>query len=671
MRRVFASCAVLVGLLTVGAVAVPTGVAGANSAPITDTVYDSTTNVTSLPSIGYQATQAAEVGNQVTLAPSSTGLVHTVVVQMEDWACLSGSGQNDDCAGSGSFNQPITLNLYNVGGDGVSVGTPIGSYTQTFAIPYRPPADNTHCPGSGANGGTGQWYDGVACHFGQAVNVTFNLPDVQVPNDFIYGVAMNTSNYGANPYDVSNPAADAACQATEQGCPYDSLNIGLTQDPTNVTVGADQIPGAIYWNTQTAANYCDGGAGGTGTLRADLPLDYPPANPSTQESCWSVNGTTPDPDSSGNVMGGSPFYVPAVQFNTDESTAFVSAPSTTFTQGVNDNFSVLVNGYPDPTYSITNGSLPSGVSLTPTPPTTATSGTISGVTCSTGSFPVTLTADSSTTGSASQNFNLTVIPSTITSANSTTFTQTVSGRFQMSASPESQYTFRATGLPTGMHLSAAGLLYGTPVNSGTFTIPVTATPTDSAASCAATTQSFTLNVAPAAPRFTSANSYTATVGKAGSFLITTTGAPPATISSTSYLPAGIALTNLGHGEAKLGGTPGPHTGKVYNVTLKATSSSGSQTQAFTLTVDQAPLITSAAHISGPVGNHFNFTVTTSGYPPPAITSTALPPNVTLHDNGNGTATLSGFYLAGTRSFTFTASNGTTPNATQAFSMSGT
>ncbi len=332
-----------------GAVAIPSGVASASSAPITDPTYDSTANVSSLVSEPYQAAEMSEIGDQVTLDPSNPPIVHTVVVQMEDWACKTGFWYNDDCAGSGTFNQPITLNLYNVGVDGVSVGSPITSITQTFAIPYRPPADNTDC--TGAN--LGDWYDGVACHHGIVANVVFNVPDVTVPSTFIYGVAMNTSDYGSDPYST-NPAtqaSDAACQATEAGCPYDSLNIGLTQDPTNLSIGSDVIPGAVYWNTATAANYCDGGAGGVGTMRADLPLDYPTNPP--QQSCWSVNGTTPDPDSSSNVMGPGPFYVPAVQFNTDEVTQIVSNASTTFRQGVNGNFSVLVAGYPDPSYSYT------------------------------------------------------------------------------------------------------------------------------------------------------------------------------------------------------------------------------------------------------------------------------------------------------------------------------
>jgi len=657
-----------VGLLTAGAVAIPTGVASASPAPGIQTSYDSTVSATSLVSEPYQAAQMSEIGDQVALDPSSTGIVNNVVVTMEDWACKTGAWFNNDCAGGGTFNQPITLNLYNVAGDGVSVGSLITSVTQTFAIPYRPPADNTNCTGTDA----GKWFDGVACHNGVTANVTFNLPNVQVPNHLIYGVAMNTSDYGPSPYSLSSDpsvvAADAACQATEQGCPYDSLNLGLTADPTDVNTGSDVIPGAVYWNTATAANYCDGGAGGVGTMRADLPLDYP-TNPA-QASCWSINGTTPDPNSASNVTGPAPFYVPAVQINTDYPTFIVSPASANFRQGVAGNFEVDVAGYPDPSYSYT-GTLPTGVTLSPATGT-APSGLISGTTCQTGSFPITLTATSAVTGSDSQSFTLNVLPSTtITSANNATFNQTVTGSFQMTATGVPMHHWTKTGaLPNGVTLSTSGLLSGTPTNYGTFPITVTATPVN--ASCGAQTQSFTLTVNPAAPRFTSGNATTATVGQAFSFPITMTGTPAPTVRiSGGAPPTGIHVTNTGPGTATLSGTPPAHSGGVYNLTLTATNSSGTFSQSFTLTIDQAPLITSSNHISGPVGQHFAFTITTTGYPKPAITSTPLPSLVTLTDNGNGTATLKGYYLAGSQHFTLTASNGTSPNATQVFTMSGT
>ncbi len=463
----------------------------------------------------------------------------------------------------------------------------------------------------------------MACHNGVAANVTFQVPDVTVPTHFIYGVAMNSSDYGANPYST-NPAtmaSDAACQATEQGCPYDSLNLGLTADPTNLSIGSDVIPGTVYWNTATAANYCDGGTGGVGTMRADLPLDYPTNPP--QQSCWSINGTTPDPNSSSNVTGPAPFYVPAVQFNTDEATQIVSAASTTFRQGVANSFEVDVNGYPDPSYSYT-GTLPTGVTLTPATGTAFT-GSISGTACQTGSFPITLTATSAVTGSASQLFTLNVLPSTtITSANNATFNQTVTGSFQMTATGVPMHRWTKTGaLPNGMTLSTSGLLSGTPTNYGTFPITVTATPVN--ASCGAQTQSFTLTVIPAAPRFASGNATTATVGQAFSFPITMTGTPAPTVRiSAGAPPAGIHVTNTGPGTATLSGTPPAHSGGVYHLTLTATNSSGTFSQSFTLTVDQAPLITSSDHISGPVGQAFTFTITTTGYPKPAITSGTFP-----------------------------------------------
>ncbi len=90
-----------------------------------------------------------------------------------------------------------------------------------------------------------------------------------------------------------------------------------------------------------------------------------------------------------------------------------------------------------------------------------------------------------------------------------------------------------------------------------------------------------------------------------------------------------------------------------------------------MTIDQAPVISSPNHTSGPVGQAFTFTITTTGYPAPAITHGTLPSLVTLTDNGNGTATLKGYYLAGSQSFVIQAANGTAPAAHQTFTMSGT
>ena len=65
-------------------------------------------------------------------------------------------------------------------------------------------------------------------------------------------------------------------------------------------------------------------------------------------------------------------------------------------------------------------------------------------------------------------------------------------------------------------------------------------------------------------------------------------------------------------------------------------------------------------------------MTTGGYPVAALSETgALPSGVTLVDNGNGTATLSGTAAAGSGGvypITITATNGITPNDTQSFTL---
>src|SRR5260370_42632278 len=65
-------------------------------------------------------------------------------------------------------------------------------------------------------------------------------------------------------------------------------------------------------------------------------------------------------------------------------------------------------------------------------------------------------------------------------------------------------------------------------------------------------------------------------------------------------------------------------------------------QNFTLTVNQAPAITSANAASFQVGAAGTFSVITCGCPPPSITAIGpLPAGVPFLNNGNGTGTLSG------------------------------
>ena len=177
-----------------------------------------------------------------------------------------------------------------------------------------------------------------------------------------------------------------------------------------------------------------------------------------------------------------------------------------------------------------------------------------------------------------------------------------------------------------------------------------------------------------------ANAYTFTVGKAGdSFTVAATGDGQATsISITAgTLPAGVTCAAPAwEGILTLSGTPDRGTGGTYHLTFTAYNQLGaSDTRSFTLTVDEAPAITSANTAAFMAGTASTFTVKAKGYPTPSISETGtLPSGVTFRNNGDGTATLSGAPGGGTGAtfqVTFTAANGVAPDATQSFTLTVT
>ena len=165
------------------------------------------------------------------------------------------------------------------------------------------------------------------------------------------------------------------------------------------------------------------------------------------------------------------------------------------------------------------------------------------------------------------------------------------------------------------------------------------------------------------------------VGALGTFTVTTGPHFPAaeTISETGALPSGVGFVDNGDGTATLSGTPGAGTGGSYPINITASNGvAPNATQSFTLTVNQAPAITSANATTFTVGTLGTFTVTTTGSSPMTLSEGgALPSGVTFVDNGDGTATLSGTPAAGTDgtyNLLFTASNGVAPDATQNFTL---
>jgi len=215
-----------------------------------------------LPSIAFEANQAEQFGDQLQFAAGPRTLT-TVTQGMSSWGCQSGAWYDGLCATTpgATFSHPITLNIYNVG-PANSVGSLIASVTQTFAIPYRPSADNTNCTGANA----GKWYHAASatCFNGLATTVTFNLVGmgIVVPNNAIYSIGYNTTHYGNPPI-----GEGAACYSSSGGCGYDALNVLTTA--VAPTVGVNPFPSDAYFSSETPGNYCDGGVSGSNVFRLD------------------------------------------------------------------------------------------------------------------------------------------------------------------------------------------------------------------------------------------------------------------------------------------------------------------------------------------------------------------------------------------------------------------
>jgi hypothetical protein len=259
-----------------------------------------------LPSEGPEAYSFDELGNQITLSSSSQ--VAHVIVQMSSWGCgVSGAWNTDNCVTNPGtkFTEPITLTIYNAPAsdpqtqaDTVGSGLPgaqILSITKTFSIPYRPSANNTRCQGSSPYAGAGAFYDSKlgACFAGLATSINFNLTTLHetLPQNIVFGISYNTSDYGYAPY-----GDGTGCYTSSTGCPYDALNIGLSDDPTNLNAGSDPYAGGMYQDGIYGGDYCDGGAAGTGTFRFDSP---------STPSCWAEQ-----------FYGTDGYYVPAIEFTT-------------------------------------------------------------------------------------------------------------------------------------------------------------------------------------------------------------------------------------------------------------------------------------------------------------------------------------------------------------------
>jgi uncharacterized protein YhjY with autotransporter beta-barrel domain len=474
---------------------------------------------------------------------------------------------------------------------------------------------------------------------------------------FNFTVTATDSATGSGPYSASRAY---------------SLTVGAPTISLSPTLPA-ATAAVAYSETITAS----GGVGGytyaltAGALPAGMSLSSGGVLSGTPTAGGSFNFTVTATDSatgSGPYSGSRAYSLTVGAPTISLSPTTLPAATTAVAYSETITASGGVGGY---TYALTAGALPAGLTL-------ASDGTLSGTPTAGGSFNFTVTATDSATGAGpytgSRAYSLTVGAPTISlsPASLPNARVAVSGYSQAitASGGVGSYTYALTAgaLPTGMSLSSAGVLSGTPTAGGSFNFTVTATDQSTGAGPYTGSQAITLNVDAPAIVVTPNTVPAATRGSAYSQSFAATGG----VGSYTYdvsagaLPAGTTLSTAG----VLSGTP-TVTG-TFNVTIRATDQSTgagpySGTTAVTLVVNSAPITVTPtslpAVMAGLPYQQVMSATGGSGAYSYTVTAGALPSGITLTPSGSAAGRLAGTsYAVGTFNFTVTA--------TDAFSNTG-
>lgn len=311
-------------------------------------------------------------------------------------------------------------------------------------------------------------------------------------------------------------------------------------------------------------------------------------------------------------------------FTIRRRTVFTSAASTTAVVGAPFTFDVVSESEQAAAAVSSSGMLPDGVTLSDDGDGTATlAGTPAPGTS--GSYPLTLTADNGLETAAQQAFTLVIsgtAPSVTTQPEAAsvavgataTFTAAASGdptptvRWQVSGDDGASWDPLPDAVDTTLTFTVAraddGHLYRAVFTSS---------------SGSATTDSARLAVGDP-PVVTSATAARFRIGDPGAFTVTVTGSGTPVVSHTGDLPGGVTFTDNGDGTATLAGTPGAGTSGSFPLAITARTPFGVDTQSFTLTVGGiTPTVTTDPEDQTvDVGETATFVASAAGDPAPDV-----------------------------------------------------
>jgi len=353
-----------------------------------------------------------------------------------------------------------------------------------------------------------------------------------------------------------------------------------------------------------------------------------------------------------------------VAYTTGAGAPIITTPSLPAdTVGVAYNQTLTATGGAVPyTWSLQSGSLPAGLSLN------ASSGAITGTPNASGAASFTAKVTDNVSATASKALSIVINAAvTITTSNLPADTVGVAYNQALSATGGTgvlTWSLNGGSLPTGLSLTAAGVVSGTPSVSGTTSF--TAKAADTVGATAAKALSIVVN---AAPSITTSSLPNGTQNVAYSQTLAATGGttPYSWAISSGTLPTGLSLVA---GTGVISGTP-TATGTSSFTVMMTDTPGATATKALSITIPADLSITTASLPGGTVGTLYNQTLAATGGVSPynwTVSSGSLPAGLSLNSSTGamtGTPTTSG-----TANFTVQAADSQTPadSATKALSI---
>lgn len=452
-------------------------------------------------------------------------------------------------------------------------------------------------------------------------------------------------------------------RSTDQYGATGTVSYTISVAAPTIAVSPATLPNGTYGSAYSQTVTASGGNGSysfavtSGSLPSGMTLASGGALSGTPTASGSYSFTVTATD--GNSFTGSRGYTLTIASPT-LSLSPASVPGGSTGTPYSQTFSTS-GGIAPYSYSLLGGALPSGITL-------SGGGLLSGIPIVAGTFNFTVRSTDAHGQIVDSAYNLVIGAPSINLAPSTLgpMTQGVAYSQTLSASGgTAPYSYAVTSgaLPSGMTLSAAGLLSGVPTSAGASNFTITATDSFGFTGWRA----YGLTVTAPAPVAGNVSLTVAANSSANPVALNLSGGPAMSVAVASNASNGTATAS----GTSISFTPTPGFAGSDSFTYTATGLGGTSNVATVSVTVMAPTVTltPSSLANGTIATAFSANITASGGSAPytySLLSGSLPGGLTLSNSGNLSGTPN---AAGSFSFTVQATDNTGFTGTQAYSMS--